>query len=881
MASASEAGTITIVSPNADSDLNGVDTVDIKWESTDLDASTEVIISYEIPTGISSQIAEVDNSGEYLWVLPQDFDHTGVSIVIEVGDTNIRGEINDLSISTPKNLTVPCIGNSSLISAWDIATDYLSGSIVMLNGAIYWAAFPSTGVNPSLGIREWIECDCEDFALVWSPNDVYSQFSVIEYPAGSLQYYISSINSNSYIPDGNFPEKWAPCDGEKCSEANGYGGPWYDQLVSNGAGYMDNDVVEYPAGSGDFYISTSDNNIHHPMSQMNWTLCTCSELYDGVSVATQWSIGNPITINGFDLTHYTPVSSLEHLIVKINGELFIFLLSGGSEPIFRKCSSDNCMPPLETWNIANAAAGFYDYGVLVKTQRAGVPWRTLWESTVENNGDVPGTSISWQRCIPYLVPVFEPDYDEDEDEDPPGRIERKMGGQYAYLVDGQAFEADLFETDDGTLVLSTTHSQTYNAIVDSESNKGISGTDSDAAGISGPDDETGCFVLVYDTYDYSYSTQWEDPCPIKTENAHEKEAKEAQKIAEASEKGCWVVRRVGNDWVVDGADGKVEKEWVVPCPHTKSIDVDPSYGPEIGCWISATTWAETACVNAATITTDVLPPIVVSACLGMAVGVECGARIVITSNDDDLLKSGVSSSSNSTDVGIAGPGGPEGKDSKDCYVVTYTIEDGHLYTTVKLWSPCPQILDGGDSDTDVSAADNSTSSRSLGYSSGGGDGGCYVLVEDGNTGKYGTKEYIIKCPYGPVSGTYFTLPDGTNYAAYYLLGQTCDDFSLVEGAVCEDAVVKIEPVEVKSWDNGCWIETIDDQGQVLREWVNPCPTDGSVIGSITQRNDSSEIQDGEIVSKEKDSSLPGFTLAFTLSALLVATIITRRKKENL
>ncbi len=188
---------------------------------------------------------------------------------------------------------------------WDSTATYAMNDVVEypMGSFQFYIAIVNVGAGvapDSAGATgRWVACDCDDLAIPWDPAvgqvGGYDMYAVVEYPVGSGQYFISAVNHNSQIPSGiNTLEMWIPCGGDKCQEAGGFGGPWYDQSISLGNGYMVDDIVEYPAGSGMFYISTSSGNTQHPMTLSNWEKCTCSDLYDGTSVATLYSPGNPI-----------------------------------------------------------------------------------------------------------------------------------------------------------------------------------------------------------------------------------------------------------------------------------------------------------------------------------------------------------------------------------------------------------------------------------------------------------------------------------------------------------------------------------------------------------------------------------------------------------
>ena len=782
---------------------------------------------------------------------------------------------------------------------WDSLVSYNANEVVEHPSGSF--QFYIAEVNVGAGIApdsagavgRWIACDCEDIAVSWDSlfagDTGYDQFAIVEYPIGSGSYYISMINDNSYVPGlQNQLEMWAPCGGDHCQDSSGFGGPWYDQSISNGAGYMMDDVVEYPIGSGMFYISTVDNNLMHPMTLNNWVECSCSDLYDGSSVATLYSPGNPITVNGA-----APSPADNYLIVDVNGVLYLFWFNGGGTegPELRLCTTDNCNPTTY-WNIGNAAAGYYDVGVVVKTPSSWGSWNLLWTSQIENNGVFPpGTNGEWERCWPQHI-ALEPVKGEGVIViDGPKEIENNSGPKFHITPPARegeeirsTFQADVFDAGGGKLVLSTTYSST-----------GVSISDADA-GISGPgdpEDIKGCWVQVVDPYDGSMSAFWEDPCRVSNavgdvggELEDETEARSIGASSGASvETGCWVITTFNGQTVNDGETGKPYKEWKDPCPYSRSIQVDPAF-EEVGCWVSATTWAVGECTESRRIVVDALPPIVVSAC-GNGVGqswstdrVECGARIVIPSVTKEFMGSVPGSiDSNNSDLPIAGPDGPE--DETGCWVQVVDPYDGSMSA---FWEdPCRVSNAVGDVGGEL---EDETEARSIGASSGASvETGCWVIstfngqtVIDGETGKP-YKEWIDPCPHGNIISNDFTLPDGTNVTAFYMLGKTCANFDLAEGASCEDAVVDFQIVEEEY--TGCWVSVRNSDGSTYEVYLDPCDQVMRVgADEIREATDDDIIADSDDTAGKDSDSIPGFTGVIALTALVSMAVLMRRRIDS-
>ena len=249
-------------------------------------------------------------------------------------------------------------------------------------------------------------CNCTE---IWSStmttfnlNTVYSQWEIVEH---NNQLYISMIpNNNLIIPN---EEGWLLCGPTSCQLANGFGGPYFrNSMIGN---YHQGDIVEWPAGSGNFWISQINNNPFIPEKESSdrfWVKCTCAEIADGTSFT-----------NG---QTYDPYKIVEH-----NNELYMRLpvsftsglgdlepgVDKGWDRIWRKCKLDECQP-IGWWNAADAADGIYDVSVTVRhlvfsftINNGGL---SLYinhyksKSLVNDNSVMPPAS-SWGKCPKIIV----------------------------------------------------------------------------------------------------------------------------------------------------------------------------------------------------------------------------------------------------------------------------------------------------------------------------------------------------------------------------------------------------------------------------------------------------------------------------------------------
>ena len=295
-----------------------------------------------------------------------------------------------------------------------IGSDVQNGEIFeypSASGLFYMAiqSYTNLQITPdsSNGHEVWEgPCNCTE---IWSstmttfnPNTVYSQWEIVDY---NNQLYISTIdNNNLIIPN---VEGWLLCGPTSCQLANGFGGPYFrNSMIGN---YHHGDIVEWPAGSGNFWISQINNNPFIPEKESSdrfWVKCTCAEIADGTSFT-----------NG---QTYDPYKIVEH-----NNQLYMRLpvsfvtglgdlepgVDKGWDRIWRKCKLDECHP-IGWWNAADAADGIYDVSVTVRhlvfsftINNGGLSLHINHyksKSLVNDNSVMPPAS-SWGKCPKIIV----------------------------------------------------------------------------------------------------------------------------------------------------------------------------------------------------------------------------------------------------------------------------------------------------------------------------------------------------------------------------------------------------------------------------------------------------------------------------------------------
>ena len=295
-----------------------------------------------------------------------------------------------------------------------IGSDVQNGEIFeypSASGLFYMAiqSYTNLQITPdsSNGHEVWEgPCNCTE---IWSStmttfnlNTVYSQWEIVEH---NNQLYISMIdNNNLIIPN---VEGWLLCGPTSCQLANGFGGPYFrNSMIGN---YHQGDIVEWPAGSGNFWISQINNNPFIPEKESSdrfWVKCTCAEIADGTSFT-----------NGQTYDPYKIVEHYNELYMRLPASFTSGLgdlepgVDKGWDRIWRKCKLDECQP-IGWWNAADAADGIYDVSVTVRhlvfsftINNGGL---SLYinhyksKSLVNDNSVMPPAS-SWGKCPKIIV----------------------------------------------------------------------------------------------------------------------------------------------------------------------------------------------------------------------------------------------------------------------------------------------------------------------------------------------------------------------------------------------------------------------------------------------------------------------------------------------
>jgi len=331
---------------------------------------------------------------------------------------------------------------------WSSTQNHPVSSIVEwpANSGEFWISLVpvQAGGNPPAPGDMWDGvCNCSEIwqdggSPTWNANSVYTFGQIVE-NGGSL--FISNQYSNQNNPTTN-TKWWRSCGGEiidPCDEFKGFAGPFYNQ---NQHSYDLGDIVEFPAGSGNYYVSTMNGNTAHPTDGelRGWKPCSCNELSDG----TTWQ----------PYTYYSPYKIVEH-----NGKLYIRkstlfsmipgdpepgLSTGASNYFWRLCKPGHCKP-VGLWNQNDANNGMYDQGVAVWTYWMG----GIRMSTIDDNMNSPtawSLSSGWGMCIHKPPKKWYPEPVNPPTVDPPGYIINRTHGK-------------LLEDPTGNVVMSTVDMQ--------------------------------------------------------------------------------------------------------------------------------------------------------------------------------------------------------------------------------------------------------------------------------------------------------------------------------------------------------------------------------------------------------------------------------------
>ena len=172
----------------------------------------------------------------------------------------------------------PGTGNYYILSEPNITAMNTTMSPVETNAADLWSG----------------PCTCADIATggvpTWDFNhSYYDPWQIVSW---NSTYWIAqelgalmSEEPGNEGASGSPQDFWKPCsDRSPCSEFDGHGGPVWDSTAS----YAMNDTVEWPANSGQFWMSTTSGPTGEPASNGKWIgPCSCQDIW-AASTSVVW-----------------------------------------------------------------------------------------------------------------------------------------------------------------------------------------------------------------------------------------------------------------------------------------------------------------------------------------------------------------------------------------------------------------------------------------------------------------------------------------------------------------------------------------------------------------------------------------------------------------
>lgn len=300
-------------SPNGGEEWDVGSTQEISWQAIGWDV---VSLHYSNDVGESwIHIATVDNSGVHVWTVP-DAPNEMAIVKVEVSEIDESGNNitwNDEGNSTFTISVGPTVNTSDCAKFVMVANGHVgpvwvqpgaANSPYTVDDIVEWPAgsgqfWRSDAYNnngePGIGANWWGPCTCEDAwnltQTVWDSSTSYGLYEVVEHN-GNL-YYSTAVSTTGVTP-GSVGDTWILCHtlgsgGSGCNATsvttgqgfNGYGGPVWTAGISV---FVD-DIVEFPAGSGQFWIaqhdSTNSGEPGGPNSHEMWAgPCNCTEIWE-------------------------------------------------------------------------------------------------------------------------------------------------------------------------------------------------------------------------------------------------------------------------------------------------------------------------------------------------------------------------------------------------------------------------------------------------------------------------------------------------------------------------------------------------------------------------------------------------------------------------
>jgi hypothetical protein len=532
-----------------------------------------------------------------------------------------------------------------------------------------------------------------------------------------------------------------------------------------------------------------------------------------LSDGTTWQSGNA----------YPAYKIVEHNgVLYVKNNAYVVAIGGDPEPgvakgwtiFWRQCEPGDCAP-IGVWNQADATAGYYDVGVVVKT----IAWSAVkWISTVEDNALSPAFSNGWTWCKMTWNPV----------KWYPGPVAPPSapGDKYNNSTDARLKQGTTVMSDDGGETDGRRYrmcrdgccgdlTYTRQEAEDTYTNRCIHGL-----GIYVPGDD-----------DFTYEQTIGKRCAELTIGADDS-CYEQRVVTggDTSTDGCWTHSDGLAAWKDDCGEGDVAGVLSVSeHPPIVTGDCNDEMLAEVGVLISDGMYASL----------DVGGHLQVEG-TGAAPAPQCGAVVTIAASDLPLLED---------------PSGTEGR--------TYYVRG---YGQIDWWISCVTISMFYEEPCD----DGWTGAATSG---GGSTTYSYVITDDSDdTADDGTdarstsgRTYECHMNLNCAEGQICVFADGGSkcvdlassmYFAVNFVGLTCDAID-IEGVMCDDAVIIEAHAEHDCGEEGHW----------------GCPL--CITTGIVDDESANKV----IEEETPDSPLPGFTGIMTMVAMLSAVMIRRRREN--
>lgn len=247
--------------------------------------------------------------------------------------------------------------------------------------------------------------------LVWDSSTSYSLYQIVEHPAGSTELWQAVDNSLNEIPDDpNNWRYWERCAGTECASFNGQTGPVWDDTTLNTI--FTGEIYEFPANSGYYWMALQDvstNADPGPNQPDIWSpRCNCSQIWQfgGQQI---WDANQPYTQH--EIVE-SPAGSGDYWSLTVANSLggaspeFSLDWNGCGDTMTpcEEAANDNNNWPM--WTVTGAPYGVGD--VVSYENQFYISIRPI--NTIEP-GDIGVAVLAWVECsCDQLIPGL-PEYD--------------------------------------------------------------------------------------------------------------------------------------------------------------------------------------------------------------------------------------------------------------------------------------------------------------------------------------------------------------------------------------------------------------------------------------------------------------------------------------